>query len=229
MATEQQQQQAAEAARRYVSTFEHDVNVSGVEKQKALKTVQTILRNLSDPEKSRDEKYRQLRCSNPKIRALLQNASIAALLRSAVGFRQTDGGGAGEEEEAVLKVPHVPDRAAMETVLAVVSGALQRVSSSVLASTSSSLSAVSSSSSICSETATTTTTTMSEKQKARMLREKQLEKEREQAKESRKRTAAQIKADKHVRENDPDWKPSVSSAAGKSGSAISTFRDKYGE
>lgn len=46
---------------------------------------------------------------------------------------------------------------------------------------------------------------------------------------SRKRTVAQIKADKHVRENDPNWKPATSAAASKSGEAMTTFRDKFGE
>jgi len=38
-----------------------------------------------------------------------------------------------------------------------------------------------------------------------------------------------IKQDKYVRENDPNWKSGVSAACAKSGTGISTFRDKYGE
>jgi hypothetical protein len=70
---------------------------------------------------------------------------------------------------------------------------------------------------------------LTEKQKARLLLEQKELHDKEEARLARKRTSAQIKADKHVRENDPNWKPSVNAAAAKTGSTISTFRDRFGE
>ena len=75
----------------------------------------------------------------------------------------------------------------------------------------------------------TTTGKLSEKQKARLLMEEKERKEKEAAKAARKKTAALIKADKYVRENDENWESKQSAACVKSGTGISTFRDKYGE
>ena len=74
-----------------------------------------------------------------------------------------------------------------------------------------------------------TTGRMSEKQKARQLMEKKRQKEAEEAKEARKKTSKLIKQDKYVRENDENWTSKQSAACVKEGSAISTFRDKFGE
>ena len=70
---------------------------------------------------------------------------------------------------------------------------------------------------------------LTEKQKARLLHNQKLEREREEAQRMRKHTLSQIAADKDVRENDPNWKPSVSAAAQKSGDTMQSFRDKFGE
>jgi predicted lipid-binding transport protein (Tim44 family) len=70
---------------------------------------------------------------------------------------------------------------------------------------------------------------LSEKQKARRLLEEKERKEKEIARLHRKKTAAQIKQDKWVRANDPNWKSGVSAAMAKSGSGIETFRDRHGE
>ena len=75
----------------------------------------------------------------------------------------------------------------------------------------------------------TTTGELSEKQKARLLMEEKERKEKEAAKAARKKTAALIKADKYVRENDENWEFKQSAACVKSGTGISTFCDKYGE
>ena len=82
-------------------------------------------------------------------------------------------------------------------------------------------------------TATTTTAAftgkMTEKQKARILMEEKVALQKLQDDQARKRTIQQIQNDKYVRQNDPNWKPSVSAAAAKSGDTMSTFRDKFGE
>lgn len=75
----------------------------------------------------------------------------------------------------------------------------------------------------------TTAGKLSEKQKARLLMEEKERKEKEAAKAARKKTSALIKADKYVRENDENWESKQSAACVKSGTGISTFRDKYGE
>merc|ERR1712071_456944 len=70
----------------------------------------------------------------------------------------------------------------------------------------------------------------SEKQKARLLLEKKREREKEEAKEARRKTSNLIKQDKFVRENDENWKSKQSAACVKSGSgdAITSFSDKFG-
>jgi hypothetical protein len=45
----------------------------------------------------------------------------------------------------------------------------------------------------------------------------------------REKNLQALKQDEHVRRNDANWKSGVSSAMAKTGSSISTFRDKYGE
>eukprot|EP00536_Pseudo-nitzschia_multiseries_P011406 jgi/Psemu1/289663/fgenesh1_pg.386_\ len=70
---------------------------------------------------------------------------------------------------------------------------------------------------------------LSEKQKARRLREEKERLEKEQDKLHRQKTRAQIRADKHVRLHDENWKPTVSAAADKSGTGLQTFRDRHGE
>ena len=70
---------------------------------------------------------------------------------------------------------------------------------------------------------------VSEKEKARILLEKKREREIQEDKEARRKTSTLIKQDKYVRENDENWTSKQSAACVKSGSGITTFRDKYGE
>lgn len=70
---------------------------------------------------------------------------------------------------------------------------------------------------------------LSEKQKARIMMEAKEKRERDEAKMHRKKTAALIKADKFVRENDANWTSQPSAACSKAGKGISTFRDRNGE
>jgi hypothetical protein len=70
---------------------------------------------------------------------------------------------------------------------------------------------------------------LSEKQKARRLLEQSKLLEKQLAKEERARQIQLLQQDKQTRLHDPDWKPSLSAACAKSGTSISTFRDKYGE
>ena len=70
---------------------------------------------------------------------------------------------------------------------------------------------------------------LSEKQKARKLLQEKEVIEKELARKERQRQKVLLQQDKWTRENDPNWKPGLSAACAKSGSSISTFRDKYGE
>jgi len=70
---------------------------------------------------------------------------------------------------------------------------------------------------------------LSEKQLARRELEKKKQLEKEQDKQHRLKTKAQLAADKLVRETDENWKPAVSAAADKTGTGIQTFRDRHGE
>jgi len=192
--------------------FLNDVNVSNTQKAECLKIVSTVLKNLNDPARASDPKYRQLRLENTKIKQnLAQHAPIMSYLQM-IGFAiVTEGGGRFFRIEQ-------PEEANMRAALTQITAASERIHKLLLhRQSSSSVSGHSSSS------------TPSEKQKARLLLEDKKRKEKEEDRLARKRTRALIKADKHVRENDPNWKPSVSAAAAKTGDAMETFRDKFGE
>lgn len=70
---------------------------------------------------------------------------------------------------------------------------------------------------------------LSEKQKARRLMEEKDQREKELAKVHRAKAVEQLRRDKFVRENDPNWKSGPSAAVNKTGNTIATFRDRHGE
>ena len=217
-----------------------------------------VVKNLGDPTKSQDPKYRQLRLSNKKVEEKLLPCPSAVAYMKAIGFDEvtdeTDGGARylriGMEKE--INVAH------MQASLVELTNAIKMVDPDAKLPASGppsrkssfgdesgeekktpegivirrSDSAVSTASSVASSSAsgsTGVTGKMSEKQKARLLMEKKRQKEKEDAKEARKKTAKLIKQDKYVRENDANWTSKQSAACVKEGSAISTFRDKFGE
>eukprot|EP00561_Arcocellulus_cornucervis_P012026 CAMPEP_0185803306 /NCGR_PEP_ID=MMETSP1322-20130828/2548_1 /TAXON_ID=265543 /ORGANISM="Minutocellus polymorphus, Strain RCC2270" /LENGTH=251 /DNA_ID=CAMNT_0028499171 /DNA_START=34 /DNA_END=789 /DNA_ORIENTATION=+ len=227
------------------------------QKAEALKLLRVVVKNLGDPTKSQDPKYRSLRLSNKKVEEKLLPCPSAIAYMKAIGFDEvTDDDGArylriGMDKE--VNVPHM-QASLVELTNAIkmvdpeaklpASGPPSRKSSFGEASSGEekktpegivirirrSDSAVSTASSVASSSSTGGATgKMSEKQKARLLMEKKRQKEREDAKEARKKTAKLIKQDKFVRENDPNWTSKQSAACVKEGSAISTFRDKFGE
>jgi len=185
-----------------VSQLEHDVNVSLAEKASVLKMLFIVLGNLADPSKCEDPKFRQLKLSNTSVQKMMRHAGIVRFLKS-LGFAQQD---------ECLKIDAIPSSIA--DTAAQVKTVYQRINDKLALHTTNTSS---------------NSQPLTEKQKARALAEKKAEAEKEEARAARKRTAEQIKQDKYIRENDPNWKPSVNAAAGKSGTAISTFRDKYGE
>jgi len=187
-----------------LATFEHDVNLSAATKRECLKFLSVILKNLGKD----DPKYRVLRLSNAKIQRLTTTHPAVMSYLQSIGFATVQ-----EDGESVLRCATPPANLGSE--LAQVTAAYDRVAPAA-ATVSHSSSAAS-------------LPELSEKQKARKLKEEKEAMEKEASKLARKRTREQIKADKHVRENDPNWKPTVSAAAAKSGDSMSTFRDKFGE
>lgn len=187
-----------------LQSFELDVNVSGKTKLECLKLLSVVLKNLVS--KGSEEKYRQLRLNNPKINRLTSaHPSIENYLQVVANFGRFQ----GEDGETLLKCPEPHTTEVLERAVKDVQAALARIAA--VAGTSAPTSA------------------LSEKQKARHIREQAASKQKQDEEAARKRTIAQIAADKHVRENDPNWKPSVSAAAAKAGTSMSTFRDKFGE
>ena len=209
-----------------LSTFEHDVNVSKKEKSTVFKLLKIVTKNLlSSPE---EPKYRQLKTSNPKIQALTRHPPIVSFLMNQLKFQQTVD---AETNEPLLKIPDgvSPETTVLEAAVKATNAAYDRTADIVPSAHKGSTTNSSSTRTNPKILQHQTSSNMSEKQKARILAEQKELKEKEEAKQARKRTAAQIKADKYVRENDPNWKPSVSAAAAKAGDSMSTFRDKFGE
>jgi hypothetical protein len=196
-----------------------DDKATGDQKFACLKTLRIILKNLADPTKSNDPKYRSIKVS--KLSAKFNPCPSATEYLKAIGFKTMQ-----EDGEDVMRIENV-DINDMQAVMVELSNALDMVTPEESAGEEKKVEYERGASSL--STTSSSTGKMSEKQKARMLMEKKERDEREEAKRARKKTQAQIKQDKFVRENDENWTSKQSAACVKSGSGISTFRDKYGE
>lgn len=197
-----------------------------------LKTLRIVVKNLADPLKSADPKFRQLKLSNEKVKAKITPCPSAIDYMKAIGFSQvTDSDG---EEYLRIDATKTIDISHMQSSLVELNNALEMltpkdVNSSFKEEKKSSEGVLPSKRPQPASSSSSTTEKLSEKQKARLLMEEKERKEKEAAKAARKKTAALIKADKYVRENDENWESKQSAACVKSGTGISTFRDKYGE
>eukprot|EP00529_Nitzschia_sp_RCC80_P032494 CAMPEP_0113455884 /NCGR_PEP_ID=MMETSP0014_2-20120614/8602_1 /TAXON_ID=2857 /ORGANISM="Nitzschia sp." /LENGTH=232 /DNA_ID=CAMNT_0000347321 /DNA_START=50 /DNA_END=748 /DNA_ORIENTATION=+ /assembly_acc=CAM_ASM_000159 len=210
----------------------NDTSLSLEQKLDVVKTLSTVLRNLE--KKGTDIKYRTLNLNNEKLQGrLFSFLGTESLLLNVVGFTKTDGG-----NELVLK--DAPSsffltRLSQEWLPVLLSTQSTLISmgdsNSTDASTAKKAKLTKSSSSLSSASTSSSTSTsmLSEKQKARRLLEEKKEKEKMEAKLAKERTRAQIAADKRVRMEDENWKPSVSAAAAKGGTQLQTFRDRHGE
>eukprot|EP00565_Helicotheca_tamesis_P004714 CAMPEP_0185732582 /NCGR_PEP_ID=MMETSP1171-20130828/16726_1 /TAXON_ID=374046 /ORGANISM="Helicotheca tamensis, Strain CCMP826" /LENGTH=238 /DNA_ID=CAMNT_0028402107 /DNA_START=33 /DNA_END=749 /DNA_ORIENTATION=- len=220
-----------------------DVKAAATKEQKAecLKLLRVVVKNLSDPVKAQDPKYRQLRMSNEKVQAKLLPCPSAVEYMKSIGFTETvDADGSKYLRIEMTEEVNVSHMAAALTELTnaldmVDPDAAKRAPPSRPASSfaeekkSPEGIIISRSNSSVSTASASSTSGMSEKQKARLLMEKKRQREADEAKKARAKTSALIKQDKYVRENDENWKSSQSAACVKSGDGISTFRDKYGE
>lgn len=214
-----------------------DSTLSIQQKTDCLKTLNVILKNLMDPQKSLEEKYRTLKLDNAKLQEKIFRVTHAMeLLEQTCGFSSgsssttttTTTTTTNENNNNVLLLASPPSDFTRQSILAPVQQAIAAGLAQLLNGS----------------TTTTTTITatnkkprmevmgeekLSEKQKARRLLEEKEALEKIKAKEERQRNLRLLKEDKLTRETDPNWKPGLSAACAKSGSSISTFRDKYGE
>lgn len=206
-------------------------------KKDCLKIIKVVLKNLSDPSKLNleDPKYRQLRLSNPKVVEKLNFASNPSALfyLEAIGFSETTDGESGEK---FLRLSEDSgsnrDASYFSACLLEVENALSIVTPSTPVDSSFSEEKKTQDMSdytTAKPSSTISTKNLSEKQKARILLEKKRELEALEAKKARAKTQKLLKQDKHVRKHDSNWKSGVSAACAKSGSSISTFRDRHGE
>lgn len=202
---------------------------TAAQKLACLKTLRIVVKNLADPQKNADPKYRQLKLSNEKVKAKITPCPSALDYMKALGFAVIHQGG---EEYLRIESSTAIIVSDMEASLAELNNAIEmlvpkepsfseekKTPEGFVVRQSSSLSTASSSA----------TGKMSEKQKTNLLMEKKRQKEADEAKQARKKTSKLIKQDKYVRENDENWTSKQSAACVKSGDGINTFRDKYGE
>ena len=190
-----------------LNQFLNDVNIGKKQKAETLQIVTTILRNIATKD---DPKYRQLRLENNKIKQNIGAFPSILLYFQKIGFAVVNAAG---QEEHLLRVDN-PDMSIMQASHQQAKAAYESIQRDLEASIAGESSA---------------STVLSEKQKARRLLEEKKRLQKEEDRLARKRTQAQLKMDKHVRQNDPNWKPTVSAAAAKTGNAMQTFRDKFGE
>ena len=206
-----------------------DANAAKDQKIACLKTLRIVVKNLADPQKNADPKYRQLNMSNEKVKSKLSPCPSGIDYMKAIGFEVVQEGDGSE----FLRMTKTINLSHMQACLAELNAAVdmlvprdvgtnpgfteeKKTPEGIIIQKSSS----------AATKATTNVGRMSEKQKARLLMEKKRQREIEEAKAARKKTQDQIKQDKYVRENDPNWESKQSAACVKSGNGISTFRDK---
>lgn len=213
-----------------------DTKVEATPQQKAdcLSLLKIVVKNLADPQKCDNPKYRQLRLDNEKVKQKLLPCPSAIEYLKAIGFVQATDDDDDDDTCQFLRIPNTTkvDTTQMDRSLLELTNALKMVGDTNSAGSkkpSSSFADENKTDDISTTTTTTTTTKLSEKQKARILLEKKRKVEAQEAKVARAKNVAMLKADKHTRMHDPNWKSGVSAACVKSGTGISTFRDKFGE
>jgi len=243
----------------HLKTLISDENASQQQKVDCLKLLKIVLKNLSDKEKRKDSKYRQLRLENEKIKNKLTIFPCASqLLIDYIGFsKEID----ETTKEQVLRIDEntvIQNDDVITTSLQYILDAITELSNtaSVAAPPKKYLSEKQKARIMLEEkekqdkifeneqrkrnlalmkkekalkNGDSKAGKLSEKQRARILLEEKQKQEKLIEQEQRKKNVAMIKQDKYVRENDPNWKSGVSAACAKSGTGISTFRDKYGE
>ena len=149
-----------------------------------LKTLRIILKNLADPLKASDPKYRSVKLI--KISAKFAPCPSAMEYLKAIGFTaiQQDG-------EDILKIDNV-DRGNMEAVMCELQNALEMITPSNERLYEEKKVEYERGTTLMSTSTASFQGKMSEKQKARILLEKKEREERDEAKRARKKTKEQI-------------------------------------
>lgn len=206
------------------------VTATSAQKIECLSLLKVVVKNLADPAKCDNPKYRQLRLSNEKVEKKLLPCPSALSYLEAVGFTHvTDDDGSRFLRVVVEKVDtHAMGKSLLELTNALHMLDPQPVTKKKKPSLSFSEEKKTSEGVVVSSISTDSGP-QTEKQKARVLLERKRKAEAEEAKAARAKNIAMLKADKHTRMHDPNWKSGVSAACMKSGDSISTFRDKFGE
>ena len=217
------------------------------------KYLNVIIKNLADPSKSQDVKYRTLNLENSKLSAgLFSIAAMMEVLTNVIGFttaaaanaaalaetsennnqNTNDGGDATTSNSTdpvktlVLPLEKLPPSDVLQNWLSSILEVQHRLKTTTTAANNNNAGSSSSSNKRIVEHPLDK---LSEKQKARRLLEEKEKVDKIKAKEERKRNLTMLKEDKHRRENDPTWKPGVSAACAKSGTGLQSFRDRHGE
>jgi PUB domain len=199
-----------------------------------LKLLKIVLKNLADPVKSQDPKYRQLKLENPKVQSSILPCCPSSIdYLKAIGFQETQD---EDTNEKILRIDSTNDFVVlMQASLQEVSNGLDIVNPTQTGNAGYENVSKKHRTDTVEEKkddtliATTSRDKLSEKQKARILADKAKQLEREEAKAQRRKVAQLIKQDKYVRENDENWTSAPSAACAKTGNSISTFRDRHGE
>jgi hypothetical protein len=216
-----------------------------------------VLNNLIDPVKQDNPKYRTLNLSNPKLMETLWNGIpylATEWFQQTLGFvvEMKDGSADGTSSSGTptqfLVLPPPPPSSSSSTSLLLQQSMYQTLHTNLetalrlvdIDNNDTASAAAGAAASVGSshkkakhqqhdEQPPPPQESLTEKQKARRLLEQAKARDQAKAKEERARQIALLQQDKHTRIHDPNWKPGLSAACAKSGTSISTFRDKYGE
>jgi hypothetical protein len=184
-----------------------DGRLSLGQKTDALKTARVLISNAVDPAKSQDPKFRRLKLGNAKLQQKIFSIPVMMELLQFVGFEHQSVEG---EACLVMKDGFTEPCQACLVDLQVAQDRLTTLSTNININAP-------------------VLQKLTGKQIERRLLEEKERQDKLAAKDNRKRNLAMLKEDKRARHSDPNWKPQVSAACAKTGSGISTFRDKYGE
>lgn len=238
----------------YIQRLSNDTSISLSQKNDCLKTLTVVLKNLIDANKGGipgDDglKYRTLKLDNPKVKARLFPSSSSSKVIMDFLMDSTHVGMKPKRrlkrdlDINLLVMETVPSPSMQEHIRGHVLPALTTtqadINSKVMAADEEHKSHKKAKLLLAEHNSVSNTTVtpaaippvekLSEKQLARRELEKKKQLEKEQDKQHRLKTKAQLAADKLVRETDENWKPAVSAAADKTGTGIQTFRDRHGE
>jgi hypothetical protein len=183
-----------------------------------------VVKNLADPTKAQDPKYCQLKLDNEKIKAKLACHPSAVNFLLSIGFAH----GVVDETTGATAVLRMPMETAINTSL--MTASLQQIVEGIETVAAATVVTVEQQNNINKKPRVEDPLNkLTEKQKARILTEQKEQLDKQAAKAYRKKNVDQLKQDKHVRLNDPNWTSGVSAACAKTGTGIETFRDKFGE